>query len=522
MVFFRLGKLDRGGKEEKGQAELSPEREQRKGTEAESVASSVGSASAPQDAKEGKPEKPKKKSKDTDGPASSSQCANESRASSGVPARAQAGLSVNDFISKTKNQQRQGLKPSGPELIAYARYLGIDPVADHDLLWIAVEALEAPLPSDWTEHFDSNDRVFYYNATMRVSSWTHPLEHIYRETYKTIVNFRNANMAPSERSERLHQLQHEVKQMEHDVHKEIAQWTEHTDEQGNRFYFNREERQSTWTDPRPAKCQILYLRMKMLRLLQSSTGGTPGFADSKVDGLSRFAPLASSDFDDPAFKRPKVGGGRGSETSSRDVSRDVSVTRSPRPLPLGADGGWPVNHCTSDGEGGNGMQDGAGGRSIPSSPSSARDSETEDERSKKKKKKKKKKKQSRRERDQGPPATPPPRPGGAQNLRNSQSEPSVGGKPLPAGVDERGGGGGLGGMQNSPSGVNSLAHAPFDHAEGLSTHGRARVKASIRLEPIAPPQVGGGGSSMPSAGEPSADRLAKGVRNSASVPALQP
>lgn len=46
---------------------------------------------------------------------------------------------MNDFISKTKTQQRQGLKPSGPELIAYARYLGIDPVADHDLLWIAVE-----------------------------------------------------------------------------------------------------------------------------------------------------------------------------------------------------------------------------------------------------------------------------------------------------------------------------------------------------------------------------------------------
>lgn len=32
--------------------------------------------------------------------------------------RVQAGLSVNDFISKTKTQQRQGLKPSGPELIA--------------------------------------------------------------------------------------------------------------------------------------------------------------------------------------------------------------------------------------------------------------------------------------------------------------------------------------------------------------------------------------------------------------------
>merc|ERR1712194_321575 len=184
---------------------------------------------------------------------------------------------------------------------------GIDPVADHDLLWIAVEALEAPLPSDWTEHFDSNDRVFYYNATTRVSSWTHPLEHIYRETYKTIVNFRNSTLAPAERAEKLYQLQTEVKQMEVDVHKDIAQWSEHKDEQGNRFYFNKEERQSTWTDPRPAKCQILYLRMKMLRLLQSGAGATPGFADSKGD-RSCFGPYPNNEFDDPAQKRSKVGG----------------------------------------------------------------------------------------------------------------------------------------------------------------------------------------------------------------------
>merc|ERR1712087_577099 len=122
---------------------------------------------------------------------------------------------------------------------------------------------------------------------------------MYRETYKTTVNFRNANWAAAERQEKLHQLQTEGKQMGHDVQKEIAQWSEHTDEQGNRFYFNREERQSTWTDPRPAKCQILYLRMKMLRLLASSTGGTQGFAENKGDVHgSRFAPLVgSSGFD---------------------------------------------------------------------------------------------------------------------------------------------------------------------------------------------------------------------------------
>merc|ERR1712232_675503 len=134
---------------------------------------------------------------------------------------------------------------------------------------------------------------------MRLSSRTHPLETVYRETYKQIVSFRNGNLSSQERVDKLHQHQLEVKQMENDVHKEIAQWTEHSDEQGNRFYFNREERQSTWTDPRPAKCQVLYLRMKMLRLLQSGPAATPGFqlapgGDAKS---SRFEPI-SNDFDD--------------------------------------------------------------------------------------------------------------------------------------------------------------------------------------------------------------------------------
>ena len=38
------------------------------------------------------------------------------------------------------------------DVIEFAKYLGMDPAADRDLLWIAQEALNAPLPSEWTEH----------------------------------------------------------------------------------------------------------------------------------------------------------------------------------------------------------------------------------------------------------------------------------------------------------------------------------------------------------------------------------
>ena len=111
----------------------------------------------------------------------------------------------------------------------YARYLGIDPAVDHDLLWIAEEALEAPLPSEWTEHFDSSDRVYYYNETTKGTSLTHPLENLYRDAYKTIVHFRGA-MSPQDRVDELRKLQQECEQMEREVerevrkHKELTEW----------------------------------------------------------------------------------------------------------------------------------------------------------------------------------------------------------------------------------------------------------------------------------------------------------
>ena len=131
----------------------------------------------------------------------------------------------------------------------YARYLGIDPAVDHDLLWIAEEALEAPLPSEWTEHFDSSDRVYYYNETTKGTSLTHPLENLYRDAYKTIVHFRGA-MSPQDRVDELLKLQQECQQMEREV---------------GRISFR---------DPvsRRAKRHILYLKMMTIQIMWQSPG----------------------------------------------------------------------------------------------------------------------------------------------------------------------------------------------------------------------------------------------------------
>lgn len=183
-------------------------------------------------------------------------------------------LTVNEFVARTKKSREKGLEPTKPELIAYARYLGIDTVIDGDLMWIAEEALNAPLPSEWTEHNDSADRIFYYNVHTHKSSWTHPLEHTHRDLYKTVVNFRSGDLTKEQQSAELEKMRRKCEASEREAHQELQVWTEHTDEQGQKFFYNREQHVSVWTDPRPARCHALYLQMKALRVLGKHCGQT--------------------------------------------------------------------------------------------------------------------------------------------------------------------------------------------------------------------------------------------------------
>ena len=54
--------------------------------------------------------------------------------------------------------------PTAGEIADYARnVLGLDPVWDTDLLWIATEGLDAPLPEGWVEHHDEASGSAYFH-----------------------------------------------------------------------------------------------------------------------------------------------------------------------------------------------------------------------------------------------------------------------------------------------------------------------------------------------------------------------
>ena len=72
------------------------------------------------------------------------------------------------------------------EIMTYGRHLGLDPVFEPDLLWIAEQALGAPLPANWKEHVTPAGDVYFANSLTGVTSWDHPLEDEFRALAESV------------------------------------------------------------------------------------------------------------------------------------------------------------------------------------------------------------------------------------------------------------------------------------------------------------------------------------------------
>eukprot|EP00403_Amphidinium_massartii_P048231 CAMPEP_0178463926 /NCGR_PEP_ID=MMETSP0689_2-20121128/50583_1 /TAXON_ID=160604 /ORGANISM="Amphidinium massartii, Strain CS-259" /LENGTH=613 /DNA_ID=CAMNT_0020090821 /DNA_START=31 /DNA_END=1872 /DNA_ORIENTATION=+ len=197
-----------------------------------------------------------------------------SNAGSGMPSSSNGVMTVNEFIAHAKRCRRRGVEVTKLELTAWARYLGIDPTQHPDLAWIAYEALKAPLPPEWSEHYDSDGRVYYFNMTSRVSSWTHPLEQAHRYVYQRLARCRNADLSDAQRGQEVGHVQQWCEEAVKEAERELMVWTEHADERGDRFYFNREQRRSNWGNPRPALLHVMYLHKNAHKVLASSSGAS--------------------------------------------------------------------------------------------------------------------------------------------------------------------------------------------------------------------------------------------------------
>eukprot|EP01062_Namystynia_karyoxenos_P004889 TRINITY_DN11730_c0_g1_i1.p1 TRINITY_DN11730_c0_g1~~TRINITY_DN11730_c0_g1_i1.p1 ORF type:complete len:1010 (+),score=255.47 TRINITY_DN11730_c0_g1_i1:75-3032(+) len=75
-------------------------------------------------------------------------------------------------------------EPSEQEIAEYCEWLGMDPVQDRALMWIAREALKAPLPEHWKICYTDEREVYYFNMRTGESIWDHPMDAYYKALFR--------------------------------------------------------------------------------------------------------------------------------------------------------------------------------------------------------------------------------------------------------------------------------------------------------------------------------------------------
>lgn len=78
--------------------------------------------------------------------------------------------------------ERNPALPDLPEeLISMCEYLGIRVLSEPNMVWIAADALKAPLPISWTAQKDANGRTYFYNHLSNQAKLEHPLDPHFRK-----------------------------------------------------------------------------------------------------------------------------------------------------------------------------------------------------------------------------------------------------------------------------------------------------------------------------------------------------
>ncbi|XP_075822198.1 centrosomal protein of 164 kDa isoform X5 [Microtus pennsylvanicus] len=83
--------------------------------------------------------------------------------------------------------------PSEQEILDFARVIGIDPIKEPELMWLAREGIEAPLPKGWKPCQNITGDIYYFNFNTGQSIWDHPCDEHYR---KLVIQEREKWLTP--------------------------------------------------------------------------------------------------------------------------------------------------------------------------------------------------------------------------------------------------------------------------------------------------------------------------------------
>jgi hypothetical protein len=116
-------------------------------------------------------------------------------------------------------------------VLEHAEYLGIDPIAEPELLHIAEESMLAQPPPGWRSLMDENGNAFYYNEETKESHWEHPEDEHYRQLIRDLKNakLKNAAAEATQKDAESEQVNKAIKQGEDETWDD---WDEEEDDDG--------------------------------------------------------------------------------------------------------------------------------------------------------------------------------------------------------------------------------------------------------------------------------------------------
>eukprot|EP00933_Yihiella_yeosuensis_P045139 TRINITY_DN40461_c0_g1_i1.p1 TRINITY_DN40461_c0_g1~~TRINITY_DN40461_c0_g1_i1.p1 ORF type:complete len:393 (+),score=64.10 TRINITY_DN40461_c0_g1_i1:31-1179(+) len=169
------------------------------------------------------------------------------------------------------------------DFLEYAKSMGVDVNVDIELVPVVRDAFVASLPLSWTEHTDAEGRIYFFHQATQASSWSHPMDTVFRELIQLIKSLRSQGAKQSEDS--LSQaIQAHLEQVHEGAIGQLEGWSgPYTSEEGQ-YYYHAGSEVSSWHNPVDEWRGELALRQQVLYrvLLPGQLPQTEALGDAHV------------------------------------------------------------------------------------------------------------------------------------------------------------------------------------------------------------------------------------------------